>query len=345
MKWVDSSRLRFSLLILLGLLNPALSQDSSADFYRGKTLQVINPFAEAGLYAFLAQLIAEKLPQHLPGRPQGRHVSMPGGGGLQGANYLYNAAPRDGTVIGLLYDNMPTEQALELNKLVKFDARRFTILGSLNKRETGLVGILKRAGVSSIEKAKSKTVVLAATGTASAQYIVPNAMNKLLGTKFKIIPGYKVITDSFLAMETGEADGLFTNYATLTQARPDWISQDRFSFIAQSSDIRDPQFPTVPLLQELTDDPIQRDAFRFLAMSRVAGKIVVAPPGIPPDRASALQEAFRKMLQDPQLLEGMAKLSQEIDPRDAQQVLEVLRATIETDKAALARVRDIMQAE
>jgi tripartite-type tricarboxylate transporter receptor subunit TctC len=270
---------------------------------------------------------------------------MPGGGGLQGANYLYNAAPRDGTVIGLLYDNMPTEQALGLNKLVKFDVRNFTVLGSLNKRETGLVGILKRAGISSVEDAKRKVAVLAATGTASAQYIVPNAMNRILGTRFKLIPGYKVITDSFLAMESGEADGLFTNYATLAQARPDWIAQNLMSFIAQSSDIRDPAFADVPLLDELTDDKVQREAFRFLAMSRVAGKMVVAPPDIPTDRAAALRKAFSDALKDPQLLRGMAKLNQQIEPRDAEAALNVLRQTVETDQAALSRVRDIMRTE
>jgi len=334
-----------SLLLFCGISVPASSQESAAEFYRGKTIQVINPFAEGGLYAYLAQLIAEKLPKYLPGSPTGRHVSMPGGGGLQGANYLYNAAPRDGTVIGLLYDNMPTEQALGLNKLVKFDARQFTVLGSLNKRETGLVGVLKRTNVSSVYEAKTKAVVLAATGTSSAQYIVPNAMNRLLGTKFKLIPGYKVITDSFFAMEAGEADGLFTNYATLTQARPDWIAQDRFAFIAQSSDIRDPNFASVPLLQELTDDRIPQEAFRFLAMSRLAGKIIVAPPGIATNRANALRDAFHLMLSDPQLLEGMAKLAQQIEPRDTKAALDVIKQTIETDHAALARVRDIMQTE
>jgi tripartite-type tricarboxylate transporter receptor subunit TctC len=123
------------------------------------------------------------------------------------------------------------------------------------------------------------------------------------------------------------------------------VAEGRFTFIAQSSDIRDPNFASVPLLQELTDDHVQREAFRFLAMSRVAGKMVVAPPGVPPERAAALRDAFRRMLADPQLLDGMAKLSQQIDPRDAQQALDVLRQTIETDEAALARVRDIMQTE
>ena len=331
--------------LLLGNTGGSAAQESVADFYRGKTIQVVNPFADAGPYAYLAQIIAERLPHYLPGNPTGRHVSMPGGGGLLGANYLYNAAPRDGTVIEVLYDNMPTEQALGLNKLVKFDVRRYTVLGSLNKRETGLVAILNRAGIKSVEDARTKTVVLGSTGTASAQYIVPNAMNRLLGTKFKLIPGYKVITDAFMAMESGEADGIFTNYATLVQARPDWTSGNKLTYIAQSSDIRDPAFRDVPLLQELTDDRVQQEAFRFLAMSRLAGKMIVAPPDIPADRAAALRQALRDALADPQLLQGMAKLNQQIEPRNADEALALLRETVETDEAALKRVRDIMQAE
>jgi tripartite-type tricarboxylate transporter receptor subunit TctC len=332
-------------LALLALAPPSRAQENVADFYRGKTVQVINPFAEAGLYAYLAQLLAEFVPKYLPGAPQGRAISMPGGGGLQGANHLFNAAARDGTVFEVLYDNMPTEQALGLNQLVRFDARRFSVLGSLNKGETGLVAILKRAGIETVADARARPSVLGATGTASAQYIVPNAMNRIMRTKFTLIPGYKVVTDAFLAMETGEADGIFTNFATLVQSRPEWIAEKRFHFIAQSADVRDPDFADVPLLQELVDDPAQKEAFRFLAMSRVPGKLVVAPPGVPPVRLEALRSAFAQALRDPRLLEAMAKLYQKIDPRGPAEAMEVIRATIDTDPAVLARARELMRAD
>jgi tripartite-type tricarboxylate transporter receptor subunit TctC len=336
------------LAMMLGITamrQPVRAEESVADFYRGKTIQVVNPFAAAGLYALLAQLIADYLPRYLPGSPVGRAQAVPGGGGMQGANYLYNAAPKDGTVIGFLYDNMPTEQALGLNKLVRFDARKFGILGSLSHRETGLVAILKRAGIASLADAKAKTAVMAATGTSSAQFIIPNAMNLLMGTRFNLIPGYKVVTDAFLAMETGEADGIFTNYATLVQARPAWVSDKRFNYIAQLADVRDPKFADVPLLQELVDDPVKKDAFRFLAMSRLPGKLMVAPPGVPPARLKALQSAFKQAMHDPQLLEGMAKLNQKIEPRDPASALGVIRETVETDPVALSRVREVMQAQ
>jgi tripartite-type tricarboxylate transporter receptor subunit TctC len=333
----------FSVLALLSIATPCTAQESVAAFYRGKTIEVINPFAEAGLYAYLAQIIADDLPRHVPGSPAGRVEFMPGGGGLQGANYLYNAAPRDGTVIELLYDNMPTEQALGLDQLVKFDARQFRTLGSLNHGETGLVAILKRAGVASVADAKSKTAVLAATGTAAAQYIVPDAMNKLMGTRFNIIPGYKVITDSFLAMESGEADGLFTNFATLVQARPQWVTEKRFAYIAQSADVRDPGFADVPLLQELVSDPIKKETFRFLAMSRIPGKMLVAPPGVPEARVAALRTALTETLRDPAVLDAMAKLNQKIEPRDADDAASVIRETVDADPAVLTRVRDLMQ--
>ena len=344
-RFFTASRIAAAGLALLAATPAARARDAVADFYRGRTIQVVNPFAEAGLYAYLAQLLAEYVPKYLPGSPSGRAVSMPGGGGLQGANHLFNAAPRDGTVLEVLYDNMPTEQALGLNALVRFDARQFGVIGSLNRGETGLVAILKRAGIATVADAKVRTAVLGATGTASAQYIVPNAMNRIMGTKFKLIPGYKVVTDAFLAMDTGEADGLFTNFATLIQSRPDWIREQRFNYIAQSADVRDPDFRDVPLLQELVDDPVQKEAFRFLAMSRVPGKLVVAPPGVPPARLAALQNAFQAAMRDPKLLEGMAKLYQKIDPRRPDEAMAVIRATIDADAAVLARARDLMRAD
>lgn len=341
---MPGARAGLAALALLALAPVARAQENVADFYRGKTIQVINPFAEAGLYALLAQLLAEHLPKYLPGTPSGRMVSIPGGGGLQGVNHLYNAAARDGTVIEVMYDNMPTEQALGLNAQVRFDARQFGVIGSLNRGETGLVAILKRAGVASVDEARVKTAVLGATGTASAQFIVPNAMNQIMGTKFNLIPAYKVVTDAFLAMETGEADGIFTNFTTLAQTRPEWTREKRFNYIAQSADRRDPDFADVPLLQELVDDPAQKEAFRFLAMSRIPGKLIVAPPGVPPARLEALRNAFQRAMRDPQFLDGMAKLYQTIEPRDGPAALEVIRATIETDAAVLARVREIMGA-
>src|SRR3954468_3171970 len=149
---------RFIMLVLaLSLASaPASADDEVAAFYRGKTLQITNAFAEGGLYSTLARLFAMHLPRHIPGRPNAIPIFMPGAGGLRQMNHLYNAAPKDGTVVGLMYDNIPITQVLQPDDNLKFDARRFAALGSLGRGEAGLVGILKRTGITTIEDARRK---------------------------------------------------------------------------------------------------------------------------------------------------------------------------------------------
>jgi tripartite-type tricarboxylate transporter receptor subunit TctC len=321
----------------------ARSQDSVASFYRGRAITVISPFGEIGLYTGIARLLGDYLPKYLPGQPGSRLQNVPGGGGLQGANYLYNVAARDGTTIGVLYDNMPTEQAINTTQLVKFDCRQFGVLGSLNQRETGVVAIVKRAGIRSVDDARKKRVVLGATGTSSAQFVVPNAMNKLLGTQFNIIPGYKTVNDALLAMETGEADGIFTNFGTLIQNKPNWIQEKNFEYIAQLADIQDPAFPETPLLQDIATDQVAKDTFKFLSWSRAAGKLIVVPPAVPQDRLTALRSAFAACLKDPGLLDGMSKWNIDIAPRTHDEAMAVIRSTVDTDPKILERVRQVMQ--
>lgn len=320
----------------------AFAQDAAASFYAGKTLRIINPFGESGLYAYVSQLLGDRLPRHIPGSPRARVEYMPGGGGLQAANYLYNGAPRDGTVLSVLYDAMPTAQALALDNLTKFDARKFTVLGSISHGETGLVAVLKRSGVSTIEGAREKTLVLGSTGAAAAQYTVPLAMNRILGTRFKLIPGYRSINDVFLAMENGEVDGIFTNYNTLVESRPKWVAEGRFNWLAQSADAANPDFAGVPLLQDIPTDPMKRDALRFLAMSRAPGKIVISTPDVPKDRADALRAAFAATVRDPEFLAASRKMNQDVDPRDAPAAMAIIRETVDTAPETLAAVRDLM---
>ncbi len=336
------TRLCLAALILGASLGVSHAQEAIAAFYRGKTLRVINPFAETGFYGALTRALADILPKYLPGQPRGRVEYMPGGGGLQGANYLYNAAPRDGSAIGVLYDNMPTAQALALDNSVRFDARRFSILGSVNRGDTGVVGVMKRAGILSVAEARQKVAVMGATGAGAAQYFVPLAMNRMLGTKFNIIPGYRTVSDTFLAMDAGEADGLFSNYVTIAEARPDWIKTRSIVWIAQSLDHADPDFPGVPLLQDLTDDPEKRAAFQFLSLSRTPGKIILAPPDTPPERVVALQKALAETFRDPEFVGLVHMMNQKVVPRSPAEAAEIIRQTVEADPAAVARVRVLM---
>jgi tripartite-type tricarboxylate transporter receptor subunit TctC len=333
-------------LIAFALLWPAqaFAQEDVAAFYRGKVIQVTNAFGEGGLYSTLARLLAEHLPRHLPGRPGGIPQFMPGAGGIRQMNFLYNAAPKDGTVIGLMYDNIPITQVLQPDESLRFDARRFGVLGSLGHGEAGLVGVLKRTGVATLDDARRQPTVFGATGTSSAQYYIPQIMNRLFGTRFKLIPGYKTTTEMYLAMERGELDGIYGAPEVILESRPDWINERQFNWLAQLNDVRSPGYEDVPLLQELATAPTDQAAFRLLALARVPGRVVVAPPDLPPTRLAALRTAFTEMLADPQFIDALAHTTQPLEPRTWQDAERVIRDTIDTPPEVVARVHELLKA-
>src|SRR5262245_27647515 len=202
--------------LVLGFTATAVSADDEVEsFYKGKTIQFTSAFAEGGLYSTVTRLVAEHLPRHLPGRPNGIAVSMPGAAGLRQMNQLYNVAPKDGTVVAVMYDNVPTSQVMQTDESIRFDARRFGALGSVGRGETALISILKRTGVATLDDARRTPIVFGATGTSSGQFYLPNIMNKLFGTRFKIIPGYKTAAEIFLSMERGEIDGISGAYEAI----------------------------------------------------------------------------------------------------------------------------------
>src|SRR5262245_9433086 len=92
-------------LCLFSVLLLALPQDaraqSVADFYRGKTVTLIVGYSTGGGYDTYARILARHIGRHLPGQPAVVVQNMPGAGSLRAANYLFNVAPKDGSVIGM----------------------------------------------------------------------------------------------------------------------------------------------------------------------------------------------------------------------------------------------------
>ena len=331
-------------LIAFATLVPALAyaEGNVTAFYRGKTVTITNAFAEGGLYANLARIITRHLPRHIPGQPNVVPQFMPGAAGLRQMNHLYNAAPKDGTVMGLMYDNIPITQVLTSDSSVKFDTRRFSALGSLSRGEPGLVGVFKSTGIATIKDAMQKGAVFGSTGTTGAQYYIPLIMNRLFGTQFKLIPGFPTTPHIYLAMERGEIDGVYGAIETIIENRPQWIAEKRFNWIAQLNDVREGEFASVPLLEELAQAPVDKAVFRLLALARVPGKPVLLPPGVPAERVDALRQAFASMLRDEAFVAEVAKTTQKLEPRTWQDAERVIRETIDTPPDVVAHARELL---
>jgi tripartite-type tricarboxylate transporter receptor subunit TctC len=227
---------------------------------------------------------------------------------------------------------------------VRFDARQFEVLGSINKGETGVAAILKRTGIASIEDARKIPSVFGATGSSGGASVIPMIMNRMFGTQFKVIPGFKTTGHIFLAIDRGEVDGIYGAYEAVELARPQWIEKKEVNWLAQLYDTRARELPDVPLLQELAKNERDRKALQFLALARVPGKIFVTPPGVPQERLKALRTAFELMLKDEAFRADLARAKQVLNPRSWQDSARIIRESVDADPDIIAYARELMAA-
>jgi tripartite-type tricarboxylate transporter receptor subunit TctC len=334
-RWSSRRRRAVALFVVMALLlgaSDVARAETAEEFYRGKTVRVLAGFDAAGAAGFLVQLISTHLGKHLAGHPSVVPQFMPGGGSIVEANYIYNAAPKDGTYIGTLFDNLPTIQVLDPSG-VKFDARRYTIVGSINKGENGAMAIRSDSPVQTIEQAKTTEVMEAVTGPGTTGFSITNALNKLLGTRFKLVMGYAGGGAMLRAFEQHEIAAVMLDYNSFLRDSPAMIQSGLMKFMFQVGDEPDARIADVPMLQSVAWTPEERAIFMFLSASRRLGKPIVAPPGVPPERVAALQEAWQSMLRDPAFIADAAKIGSRVEARTVESVQAAFRETIDVDPA------------
>lgn len=312
--------------------------DEVTDFYKNKRIDLIVGYHPGGGYDFYARRVAAFYGRFIPGKPSILVKNMPGVGSVKAANYLYNTAARDGSVIGLLSQTIPVKQRVRRKKVpVKYDAAKFNWLGRITDNVEVTV-VWHTSPVKTIQDAMKTPVILAATSPAGTLATLPTLMNKAAGTKFKIVPGYKGSNGAMLAMERGEAQGSGSTWSTLKTRRPDWLAKKLVRPLVQYAPKRHPELPNVPTCIELASTPKARAAAALIASSAEVGRAVMAPPGIPAVRVKALRKAFMEMMKDAKFKAAMIKLGGDISPLDGaalqKVVIEALAAP--DDVAALA---------
>jgi tripartite-type tricarboxylate transporter receptor subunit TctC len=298
--------------LLLLPSSPALAQ-SPAEFYKGKAVDLYIAYSAGGGYDLYARMVARHLGRHIPGNPQVVPKNMEGAGGLRLANWLYQAAPRDGTVIGATSRNIAFEPLIG-NKAAQYDSRQFTWLGSAND-EVSVCASWHTSGVATIEDALTKELVIGSSGTADDTYQYPRLINNTLGTRFRIITGYPGNNDVSVALERGEVAGRCGwSWSSAKSTRPAWIEEKKINVLIQLSLSKHPDLPDVPLIMDLAKDDEQRQMFRLIFARQVMGRPFQSTPGVPKDRLEALQKAFMDTMKDPALLAEADKLKFEITP-------------------------------
>ena len=291
---------------------PALSQSTVEAFYKGKSVDLDIGYAPGGGYDAYGRLVAQFLGRHIPGTPTIVVRNMPGGGGRVVAGYIYNAAPKDGTVLAMADQSLVLQQAIR-DPTILFDSTKLKWIGNPDA-DNNTVAVWYTTGVTSVADAKRVEVVIGATGpNTSAQ--IPQVMNAILHTKFKIVSGYPGGNDINLAMEKGEVGGRGSNpWATWKATRPDWLRDKKLVIIAQIGLTKAPDLPNVPLLVDLASDPQDKAILKLISAPATIGRPIFTSPGVPAERVAALRRAFDDTVKDPAFLAEAKRENLDVNP-------------------------------
>ena len=317
------------------LCNAAIATPSWADdvaaFYSGKQISVAIGFSAGGGYDLYARLLARYMGKYIPGQPSLVLQNMPGAGSLKAAKYLYEIAPKDGTVIGTFSRSMPLAPVIGLDGAT-FDSRNFTWLGSMAKDVTMCV-TSDQSGIKSWADALATTFTVGGEGQGSDPDVFANVIDKVYGAKAKLVTGYPGTAEMFLAVERGELAGVCgVSYSTITGRWAEQLQQGQLHIIVQGGLEKHPALPDVPSMLDLAADGPQKTLMRLVLAPQAMARPFAAPPGIPADRAKALRDAFVAALADPELIAEAQKEQIDIGPMPASQLQSLLDELYQTPK-------------
>ncbi|MFZ3353123.1 MAG: hypothetical protein WA268_19910 [Xanthobacteraceae bacterium] len=308
--------------LILALTRVAAANDVE-DFYRGRTLTVLISYSVGGGYDLYARLLAHYLGRHIPGNPNVVPQNMPGAGGLRAANYLFSAAPKDGSMIGTFSRSIPT-MPLVTPQDAHFDGRKFSWIGSMSS-DTSLCLTGVKSKVKTFNDMLTMPVIMGGQFAAADSDIYAHLYKNIFGAKIKLVSGYPGTNDITLAMERGEVDGICgLSWGTLKVAHPDWMKNKSVNLLVQAALKKDPELPSVPLALDLIDDPQKKQILYITFAPQQIGRPFAAPPGIPADRHAALSKAFDDTMKDPALLAEAAKEKMDIAPMTGGEVGELV---------------------
>lgn len=301
-------------------------------FFKGRQITLLVGAGAGGGYDSYFRAFARYVVRHIPGAPSIVPKNMPAASGLAAANTLYTSADRDGTTIGAFPNNIPMD-TLFGNPGARFDSLKLNWIGSIGKLE-GVCATWFTSPIKTIAQAREREVIVAAAAATSNSAIMPKVLNALMGTKFKIVPGYDPGSGMTLALESGETEGICgLSWSTIKAARPNWIRDNRLNVLVQLGLTKLPELPDVPSALDLVSDPEKKQMLQLILIRQEIGRPLAAPPGVPADRLEILRRAFAETMKDPDFLAEAARAQLEIEPLDAREMAALLGTAYATPSA------------
>jgi tripartite-type tricarboxylate transporter receptor subunit TctC len=328
--------------IFIGALPTAAS--AQAEFYRGKSITLVVGSDITGEHDAAARLLSRHLGRHIPGRPSIVVQNMPGASGIKSANYLYEIARRDGTVIATFNKSMPLYQATGMAN-TNYKSEEFNWIGSMDHANM-LVVVAARTGVQTIADATRKEVLMGSIGAGGTMSTYPLLLNNAFGTKFRLVQGYAGGQIVDLAMDRGEVDGRGSyNWRDLRVKRANWLKEKKVNILVQFGLEREADLPEVPLLVELARNDRERKVLTFVSSDIPIGKSFVMPPAVPADRVEAIRKAFEATMKDPDFLADATAAEADVHLIPGAQVQTLVREIVATPAEIVRTAQDWMTAK
>lgn len=331
--------MRISLWIALAVLwsGPA----ASSDFYEGKTISFVVGLAPGGGYDIYARLLARYFPKYVPGNPKVIVENRPGAASGTAATYVYQRAPKDGTVLGVTLEILTLYQRVFADR-VAFDMSKVHWIGNMATMNS-MIAVSDRSPVKKVEDMTKYEASLGSTGVLSLTYIVPALLNKLHGARFKIVLGYRGTSEIDLAIERGELHGGGGQWTRYTSGRPDWIASGKIMPLLQFGLDDDPLMKGTPQLTSLAMNDQQRAIYRIISSAPRFARAMWVAPEVPAERVAILRSAFAQAMKDPGFLADAAKGRLDISPTSVRDVESAAADIAATPQQHLQMLRDLLK--
>jgi tripartite-type tricarboxylate transporter receptor subunit TctC len=335
-----------SLVVLIGLASrgPTFAAEG---FYEGKTIQFIVSSGTGATTDISARLVARYLGKHIPGKPGIVVQNMPGGGGLVGANYLYNVAKPDGLTILAVSRANYLDQMVERPE-VKTDFRKLAWIGSFNKAPM-MAACRSDTPYKSIKAIQVAKVPprFGTSGTGSISYVFANLFERILDLKIKHVTGFRSGRDTDLGMERGEVDCRASSDITVIRTPwNQWVKDNYVTFVVQQGPEKSELLPPTPTVFELAP-PEAKPKLNLMGIMLAYtdfDRPYAAPPGVPADRLQILRDGFQKMLKDADFAAEARKL---LDWEGktfltGEQLQKKLEVTVTQPPAVIKQIKEIL---
>jgi len=313
--------------------------DPVEDFYKGKSISLIIGLGEGGGYDLSARLVAQHLSDFIPGHPTIVPRNMPGAGSIAAAEYAYSVAPRDGTTLLMVQPTFVLEKLTDHSR--KYEPEKFTYIGRVD--QSVLVGLVWHTSpAQSIEDLKRIPISVSAIGAAGTAATIPWALDRMIGTKMRVVLGYDSSATMGLAMARGETDGNGSTGWDYLKNKQEWFDQKLIKILYTIALTRFNKIPDVPTILELTDNQRDRNALKLIASTSTIGRAIMSTPDVPAERVEALRRGFDRMVKDPQFLADAATRRLGVDPLSGEGLQKIVldvtsqpQEVIDTMKAAI----------